>query len=537
MNEFVIHEVVDSTSAEAQRMCAAQHKAPFAVMAKLQTAGRGRRGRGWSSTPGNLMMTVVLPAELWTAGPERETAPLKAAVLVARYIREHFGIRVTLKWPNDLLFAGRKLGGILCESSSTGATFGDLLIGIGLNIAAAPHLSGPDRVATTCLEEIVGRQSKHFPDVASVARELAGWLVANWSSIESHALPACFAEYGIATGQIFVSNSEASVCHGIDATGALVLETHKDNKTLQLTSADQTWRWIYQDLAGNVEDSFLGKNAPILIADVGNSRIKCAVWRSAFADAPDFYASFTVDELASVDWAGMVRAASVDGLQLPLLCHAVSVSSPNLNAFSKSAQANGIRVQSIEKRPVLLRSDYLWQEIGADRVAAIEGFLSRLDDLARGDADAIGIVVCAGTATTIDAVTFAGRHLGGVIIPGLSTALHALHEAAPALPDLSREVAKISSVGILAMSTHDAILGGGRAMVAGAVQVLMEAAKGDLDPKVTVMFTGGHANTVMLGFKKSTTMACDLLVAEHLVLEGALSLALGGVMRNTFSGA
>jgi biotin-[acetyl-CoA-carboxylase] ligase BirA-like protein len=536
MNEFVIHEVVDSTSAEAQRMCAAQHKAPFAVMAKLQTAGRGRRGRGWSSTPGNLMMTVVLPAELWTSGPERETAPLKAAVLVARFIREHFGIRITLKWPNDLLFAGRKLGGILCESSSTGASFGELLIGIGLNIAAAPHLSGPDSVGTICLEDIVGRQSQRLPDVAIVGRELAAWLLVNWTSLESQALPACFAEYGITTGQIFVSSDQTAVNHGIDATGALVLETHKDLQKLHLTSADQPWRWIYQDLAGNVDDPFSGESAPILIADVGNSRIKCAVWKSVFAKAPVFSASFTVAELASVDWAGIVRAASPAVRQIPLVCHTVSVSQTNMNMFSEVAKANGISVQSFEKRPVLLRTSYLWQEIGADRVAAIEGFLAGVEDTARGDANSIGIVVCAGTATTIDAVTFAGRHLGGVIIPGLTTSLNALHEAAPALPDLSREAAKISSVDIMAMSTHDAILGGERAMVAGAIQVLVEAAKGDLNPQITVVFTGGHANTVMLGFKKSTTIECNLVVKEHLILEGARSMVLGGVMHGAFSG-
>ena len=539
MKEFLIHEVLDSTSAEAQRMCAAQRKAPFAVMSKFQTDGRGRRGRAWSSTPGNLMMTVVLPAELWTTGPERETAPLKAAVLVARYIRERFGIRITLKWPNDLLFAGRKLGGILCESSSIGSNFGDLLIGIGLNIAAAPHLSGPERVGTICLEGIVGRQSKRLPDVPTIGRELAGWLLANWTSVESHALPALFAEFGIAPGQIFVSNGEAATNQGIDAKGTLILEQLKDRQELRLTSADNSWRWIYQDFSGNADDSFFGKIPPILIADVGNSRIKCTVWKSAFAKDPEFGASFTVDELASVDWTGMVRgtfaSASVDAsaMGIPLICHAVSVNSTNLNAFSEAAKANGIiSVQPIAKRPVLLRSDYLWQEIGADRVAAIEGFLSGLDDSVRGDSDSIGIVVCAGTATTIDAVTFAGRHMGGVIIPGLTTSLHALHEAAPALPDLSREAAKVSSIEVMAMSTHDAILGGERAMVSGAIQVLVEAARGNHNPKITVVFTGGHANTLMLGFKKSTTIECDLLVKEHLIMEGARSMVLGGFLRD-----
>ncbi len=528
MNEFVIHEVVDSTSAEAQRMCTAQQTAPFAVMAKMQTAGRGRRGRGWSSMPGNLMMTVVLPAQVWTAGQGLETAPLKAAILVARFIRDRFGIRVTLKWPNDVLFAGRKLAGILCESSSTGASFGDLLVGIGLNMSAAPHLSGADGVGTICLEEILGRQQSSLPDCATVGRELATWMIANWNVLDPNSLSGDFEEFGIESGQIFLSETEAAIANGIDSGGAFLLKPVKGEKSFRLTSADQTWRWLYQVCSRELGVGATGNRPPIMVADVGNSRIKIAVWKSAADAVPVVQCSVVAGNLGSVDWAAMVLGASIHKLDVPLICHAVSVNASNLQMFSDAALVSGIRVQTFSKRTVMLRSNYSWTEIGVDRVAAMEGFLAGLDPSVRGDDDAIGVVVCAGTATTIDLVTFAGRHFGGVIMPGITTSLHALHVAAPALPDLSREAAKVGSVNVIGLSTHDAILGGELAMVAGAIQVLLEQARCHLGSKIRVVFTGGHAKTVMLGFKKLTNWECDLLVKDYLILEGVRSMILGG---------
>lgn len=96
--------------------------AGWAVLADHQTAGRGRRDRAWEAPPGTaLLASFVLPF--------RPLASLAAGVAAA----EACGPGVRLKWPNDLLLDGAKLGGILVE-----VVDGRAVVGIGINLTAAP---------------------------------------------------------------------------------------------------------------------------------------------------------------------------------------------------------------------------------------------------------------------------------------------------------------------------------------------------------------------------------------------------------------
>src|SRR5690606_35180796 len=101
------------------------------VLAEQQHAGRGRMGRSWSSGPGlGLYLSFVgrpLAASL-------ATYPLRIGVAAATALDPWTAGQVTIKWPNDLLLEGRKLGGILCEASWAGPTVAHMIVGIGLNI-------------------------------------------------------------------------------------------------------------------------------------------------------------------------------------------------------------------------------------------------------------------------------------------------------------------------------------------------------------------------------------------------------------------
>ena len=101
---------------------ARRHPIGTVVVAEHQTAGRGRLGRRWEAPPGSaLLASWVLPFH--------ELAPLAAGVASARAC----GDAVRLKWPNDLLLDGRKLGGILVERT------GDrCIVGTGINLRWAP---------------------------------------------------------------------------------------------------------------------------------------------------------------------------------------------------------------------------------------------------------------------------------------------------------------------------------------------------------------------------------------------------------------
>lgn len=128
-------ETVTSTNAEA-RARAQQVSVPTWVVARRQTAGRGRAARAWYSEPGNFYGTLILP----DAGKPGSAAlrSFVAALAVRDALSSHAppGCVFRLKWPNDVLAHGRKISGILLETEGP-----SLLIGIGVNLVVAPVLS------------------------------------------------------------------------------------------------------------------------------------------------------------------------------------------------------------------------------------------------------------------------------------------------------------------------------------------------------------------------------------------------------------
>jgi BirA family biotin operon repressor/biotin-[acetyl-CoA-carboxylase] ligase len=110
------------------------------VVAASQSEGRGRRGRTWADHPGaSLLCSVVLRTELPVALVG--LIPIAAGVAAGAAVESAAGVRPELKWPNDVLIAGRKVGGILVE---THAASGSVVIGLGMNIgreAVPPDLA------------------------------------------------------------------------------------------------------------------------------------------------------------------------------------------------------------------------------------------------------------------------------------------------------------------------------------------------------------------------------------------------------------
>jgi BirA family biotin operon repressor/biotin-[acetyl-CoA-carboxylase] ligase len=126
-------ESVASTSDRLKTL--ARRGAPewTAVVADLQTGGRGREGRSWASPAGGLYLSVLLRPRFGRVG----LLPLAAGVAVAE-AAEELGVRTELKWPNDVLVSGRKLAGMLCESVSGPAPVEWVVLGIGVNVLVEP---------------------------------------------------------------------------------------------------------------------------------------------------------------------------------------------------------------------------------------------------------------------------------------------------------------------------------------------------------------------------------------------------------------
>lgn len=111
---------------------------PLWVVSRHQSEGRGRRGTGWQSPPGNLAATLALrldaePAAVATLG---FVAGLATARALARCCGT--GTRFGLKWPNDILADGAKMVGILLETETLGPVRG-VAVGIGINVAHRPE--------------------------------------------------------------------------------------------------------------------------------------------------------------------------------------------------------------------------------------------------------------------------------------------------------------------------------------------------------------------------------------------------------------
>lgn len=513
-------KVTDSTLTRAREILDAGETPPFVVLAETQTAGRGRRGHQWQSPSGNLYATFVLPP---TAGSVAESAwiPLKAAVCCAQAIVALTGVRLTIKWPNDLLFAGKKVGGLLCESSITGDRANSVLIGIGLNTHTNPQIAAEPTLVAGNLAELLRQAIDHDAFIAN--------FMSAWDSLPLADTALAYAEWAIGVGQPWIeypgwdpvlgqpsvtpAQTSAPALEmwrelGLGSGGELLLESlAQPQRRLSLTSAEHRCTWIY---AGEGP-----KNWPLLVADCGNSRLKLAGYTPASARQPT-----RIEVVASngsrEQWVeSLLRLSSLVPMRgWPLFVASVH---PEASArLRETAEAAGLSVVFLPKRRLRSHGNrYALSALGIDRLAAIEGALAHGDKTWK-------IVLAAGTATTIDVIRGDGWHAGGWILPGLDLALNSLHSAARLLPKIN--LTELVDSGLsLGSETHSAIVGGVLQMTIGAVERARLAISQDYRDHgpIRTLVTGGNAGILL-------PMLSDAEAVPHLILDGLREMILGG---------
>lgn len=115
------------------------------VVADMQTAGRGRRGRSWSSPPGiNVYYSLILKPEIIPDKASMLTPLMSLAV--AEGIRRTCGLKAMIKWPNDVVVNGKKVCGILAEMSVERDFIHYIVIGVGINVGLQEF---PEEIAAT----------------------------------------------------------------------------------------------------------------------------------------------------------------------------------------------------------------------------------------------------------------------------------------------------------------------------------------------------------------------------------------------------
>lgn len=132
-------DVVGSTNDEAMIRAIAGADLPLWVTAERQTGGRGRQGVYWASEKGNLFASLALGV---APGSRLSDLPIIASVALfdalCAHLSDEFAARLAIKWPNDILFGGRKVCGILAESQSDGAGGFHAVVGFGVNLGNHP---------------------------------------------------------------------------------------------------------------------------------------------------------------------------------------------------------------------------------------------------------------------------------------------------------------------------------------------------------------------------------------------------------------
>lgn len=146
---------IDSTNSEAERQLSNQQSAtPFVIVSNQQTQGRGRHGRCWKSNdPGNLYLSFAFKPNLHPSLIKSFTPWITTKL--CDHLNREFNLPIKLKWPNDLIFHGKKISGMLAESRIDADSTRDLVFGIGFNINGNPLNWPPElqRVATSLKAE------------------------------------------------------------------------------------------------------------------------------------------------------------------------------------------------------------------------------------------------------------------------------------------------------------------------------------------------------------------------------------------------
>jgi BirA family biotin operon repressor/biotin-[acetyl-CoA-carboxylase] ligase len=137
-----VEREIDSTNAALKRRALSEDIHGVALFAETQTAGRGRLGRVWVSPPkSNIYLSLG-----WRTGLEPlELAGLSLAVgcTIGEGLERNFGLKMQLKWPNDLYLGGKKCGGVLIDLVQSSNQDWTIVVGVGLNVAM-PNSGGND---------------------------------------------------------------------------------------------------------------------------------------------------------------------------------------------------------------------------------------------------------------------------------------------------------------------------------------------------------------------------------------------------------
>lgn len=252
---FYFYDRVGSTNDRALTLASAGAPHGTAVLADVQDAGRGRRGRTWWSPPGaGMYLSVVVRTP--GLGPLVPVLTLTAGVALAAAVRNVSGLPVELKWPNDLVIGRpwRKLAGILCESTGVarpGGPDGAVVVGMGLNLQRSAYPEDIADRATSVGEEcdrVLDRGSIVAATLEAIDREVdrladgaSSAVLDDWRTLAQRGLDRAPVRWRDHDGE------HRGTTVGLDDAGALLVRPAGTDAEVRLVSGEVVWEMLTRE--------------------------------------------------------------------------------------------------------------------------------------------------------------------------------------------------------------------------------------------------------------------------------------------------
>ncbi|MCI8296212.1 MAG: biotin--[acetyl-CoA-carboxylase] ligase [Lachnospiraceae bacterium] len=235
----------DSTNIQARRLGQEGYPDGTLVVAETQTAGKGRRGRSWSSPAGSsIYMSLLLRPDIPPYSASMIT--LVAGMAVSQAVREMTGLPAQIKWPNDVVVDGRKICGILTEMSTEMESIHYIVTGIGINVNQHDFPEEIMATATSLRIEAARKISRSALIACTMERFEACYdrfLDTEDLSLLKDGYQAMLANLDREVQVLDPAGAYKGICRGIDETGRLLVDTQEGMKAV--LSGEVSVRGIY----------------------------------------------------------------------------------------------------------------------------------------------------------------------------------------------------------------------------------------------------------------------------------------------------
>ncbi|MGO9013932.1 MAG: biotin--[acetyl-CoA-carboxylase] ligase [Dissulfurispiraceae bacterium] len=241
-SEIVFFPLTGSTNTEAVGLAAKGQREGTVIIADSQTEGRGRRGRTWVSPAGkNLYLSIIVRPGI----PPKDASilTLMSAVACTSAIQSLSSVPVSIKWPNDLMVADKKIGGILTEMKADADSIDYAVIGIGINLNLDSS-DMPDNIRETATSVMLqtGHPQSRTLYALEIIKSLDYWyttllqsgkgpVIDKWKSLSSTIGRTVTAT----TGEMKLTG----LAEGIDNEGLLILRL-QDSSVVKINAGDVT---------------------------------------------------------------------------------------------------------------------------------------------------------------------------------------------------------------------------------------------------------------------------------------------------------